>query len=193
MKAVRGKLLLSSYLILTKLLQLKFNLSLMEKQKSFFVGLMVVFILGGSIFVLTRQKTQSESSFKFTAQAAVEGKNPIASFTNEQNLNNLKVISLLAENDSEVNGTASIQEYNGKTRIKLDLARTPADVSLPAHIHTGNCLNPGLVKYILTPPFNGLSETTLDVSYNEFIKNRPLSIGIHQPTDLNLHLACGNI
>ena len=73
------------------------------------------------------------------------------------------LITLSSQNNSGESGTAELKSDNEKTKVKLDLDGAPK-TSQPAHIHVGSCANLGGVKYPLTSPVDGESETILNVS-----------------------------
>ena len=74
------------------------------------------------------------------------------------------VVALSAQNDSGMNGTATLTDMGGSTLVDLALTGAPADIVQPAHIHTGSCATIGGVVYPLPFPVNGVSATTLHVS-----------------------------
>ncbi len=92
-------------------------------------------------------------------------------------------------------GTTTISSLsNGKTKVEIALDGEPADAAEPAHIHVKSCKDKGEVKYALTDVVGGLSETILDASAEEVLKDAPLSINVHQSADkLNVFMACGDI
>lgn len=104
------------------------------------------------------------------------------------------VVALSAQNDSGMNGTATLTDMDGSTVVKLDLTGAPAGVEQPAHIHTGSCANIGGVVYPLTSPLNGVSETTLGVSLEEILAGLPLALNVHKSNaESGVYVACGDL
>lgn len=108
----------------------------------------------------------------------------------------VKVITVkLAElNNSGETGTAILKEENGKTKVTLRLSGAPKDVTQPAHIHAGSCAALGGVKWPLTFPVNGKSETTLDITLVQLRTEMPLAVNVHKSTaEAGVYVACGEI
>ena len=105
-----------------------------------------------------------------------------------------KVVVLDPQNDSGEMGTASLTPVDGKTKVILKLSGAPKDMSQPAHIHTGTCAAIGAVKYPLTFPKNGESETVLDISLDRLLDELPLAVNVHKsPQEAGIYYSCGNI
>lgn len=100
-------------------------------------------------------------------------------------------------NNSGRSGTAVLTEEGGKIRATISLKNESAAAavdSYPAHIHTGICPTPGGIKYMLPPVVNGTSETMVDISLDDLLKQLPLAINVHKSqSDLKTYVACGNI
>jgi len=102
-------------------------------------------------------------------------------------------LTLVEQNLSGQSGTANIFEVGDKTKIELTLRNSPAGPQ-PAHVHTGSCAELGGVKYPLTSPVNGTSDTTLDVSYDELLAQLPLAINVHKSVpEASVYVACADI
>ena len=103
-------------------------------------------------------------------------------------------VALSAENYSKQAGVATITELGDKVVVNLDLENAPKSVSQPAHIHKGTCPGVGQVVYSLTSAVNGVSETTLDVSYDTLIAGLPLALNVHKSTtQSNIYVSCGEL
>jgi hypothetical protein len=102
-------------------------------------------------------------------------------------------IDLESENDSDIEGTATLTPDGSGTKVVLDLENAPGPH--PAHIHTGNCgptLNPA-PAFPLTAVMNGKSETTVNVSLAT-IMAAPHAINVHKsPQEAAVYVACGNL
>ena len=74
------------------------------------------------------------------------------------------------------------------------LPALPLDGPYPMHIHAGACPAPGAVKYPLSPFVNGRSETVLDATYEDVVKQMPLAVNLHKSADnLSAYVACGDL
>lgn len=104
------------------------------------------------------------------------------------------VVNLLADNNSGQSGYAEIKEVNGKAKVEIKLFGAPLNSIEPAHIHVGNRPNLGAVKYPLNNVVNGLSETTLSISLDQLLSERPLGINVHKSAaEMNISVSSGNL
>lgn len=91
-------------------------------------------------------------------------------------------------------GTAKITETSGKVMVTLDLSGAPQGVSQPAHIHKGACPGVGEILYSLSFPKDGKSETTLNLSLDNFLKDLPLAVNVHKSaSEAKVYFSCGDI
>lgn len=96
--------------------------------------------------------------------------------------------------ESTESGTAILKEEGGKTMVTLSLNNAPAGVKQPAHIHMGGCPRVGEVKYPLTFPMGGQSETTLEITLDQLKSELPLAINVHKSVpEAKVYVACGDI
>ena len=103
-------------------------------------------------------------------------------------------VNVSSQNNSGESGTATLTVMEGKTHVTLALIGAPASVTQPAHIHTGSCAAIGGVKYPLTFPVDGTSETMLDISLQQLLSELPLAINVHKsPQEASVYVACGDI
>lgn len=103
-------------------------------------------------------------------------------------------VALAAQNNSGESGTALLEDVNGKTKVSIRLSGASAGAQQPAHIHLGACPTPGAVKYPLSMVKNGNSETILEVSLENLLKELPLTINVHKSAaEAGAYVACGNI
>jgi len=103
-------------------------------------------------------------------------------------------VDISQQNDSGEAGTATVMEVDGKVKVTLSLSGAPQDVAQPAHIHMGSCPDVGEVKYPLTSPLNGVSETMLEVSLDQLKSELPLAINVHKSQEeAAVYVSCGNI
>ena len=103
-------------------------------------------------------------------------------------------VTLSEQNNSGESGVATIIESVGGVLVVLDLIGAPDGIAQPAHVHFESCANIGGVKYPLTSPVNGYSETTLDISMADIQAGLPLSINVHKSDqEASVYVACGNI
>lgn len=105
-----------------------------------------------------------------------------------------KTIQLDEQNESSESGTAVLTEKDGKVMVTLNLTGAPANVPQPAHIHMGSCPDVGDVLYPLTNVVNGVSETTLDVTWADLAAKQPLGVNVHKSVPkVKVYVACGNL
>jgi len=108
--------------------------------------------------------------------------------------NRTMTITLSPQNNSGESGVAILKEVNGKTEVKLRLEGAAKDVTQPAHIHSGSCATLGGVKWSLTFPVNGKSETTLDISFDQLRAELPLAINVHKSAaEAKVYTSCGDL
>lgn len=103
-------------------------------------------------------------------------------------------VTLSEQNDSGQSGTATLSEVDGKVKVTLQMSGAPAGVTQPAHIHEGSCPDVGAVKYPLTSPVDGVSETILDVTLEQLKSELPLGINVHKSaTEAAVYVSCGDL
>ncbi len=103
-------------------------------------------------------------------------------------------IKLDAQNASGESGTAVLKEVDGKVVVDLNLTGAPKGLAQPAHIHLGSCPNPGVIKYPLKSPVDGVSQTTLDVTFDKLKALGSLAVNVHKsPTQATTYVSCGNL
>ena len=104
-------------------------------------------------------------------------------------------IDLDEQNKSGQKGTVEFKEENGKTMVTIDLSGSVSAVPEPAHIHMGQCPNPGEVKYPLTNVVAGKSVTTLDMDLATLWKDASnLAVNVHKSAnELKSYVACGDL
>src|SRR3989344_3114328 len=130
----------------------------------------VVIVLGALWYFMTMQPAEEQKS-------ATETPTELTVMLNEQN-------------NSGVSGTAKLTQMGNGLNVVLNLSGAPENVTQPAHIHLNNCANIGGVKYPLSFPINGYSETTM----KETLNSLPLSINVHKSTsEASVYVACGDI
>lgn len=104
------------------------------------------------------------------------------------------VLTLAEQNKSGEFGTVMFTDMGEKTRVVLKLSGAPSGVSQPAHIHMGSCADLGGIKYPLSYPVEGNSETLLDVSFFELQDQLPLAVMVHKNMEaLGVYMACGDL
>lgn len=105
-------------------------------------------------------------------------------------------VNLAEENNSGESGVAKLVSLaNGaRTKVSLELTGAPSGTRQPAHIHSGTCPGVGGVKYPLTFPVDGKSETVLDVSLDQLKTELPLAINVHKSVaEAAVYVSCGNL
>lgn len=102
-------------------------------------------------------------------------------------------INLTEQNGSGEYGVATLSEEGGKVKVTLSMSGSPLGVIQPAHIHIGSCPEVGAVKYPLTFPENGNSDTLLDTTLDELRSQLPLAINVHKSSqEAKIYVACGD-
>src|SRR5690349_16583889 len=100
-------------------------------------------------------------------------------------------VSLAAQNNSGMSGTAVLTPDGAGTKVDLTLSNAPGPH--PAHIHSGACPTVGAVVYPLTSVTDGKSETTVAASIADLLK-QPMAINVHKsPQEISVYTACGNL
>ncbi|OGK38468.1 hypothetical protein A3F34_00205 [Candidatus Roizmanbacteria bacterium RIFCSPHIGHO2_12_FULL_44_10] len=103
------------------------------------------------------------------------------------------VLAPVAGHTPSQNGTANLEEKDGKVVVTLNVAPV-LDGPQPAHIHMGDCLATGDVVYPLTSLVEGKSISTLDVSMEALKAQLPLVINVHKSADeASVYTACGSL
>jgi hypothetical protein len=101
---------------------------------------------------------------------------------------------MTAENGSGENGTATLTDLNGKTRVVIHLSHEPATGNQPAHIHPGTCanLNP-TPKYPLKNVVSGVSNTIVNAPITSLL-GAHFAINVHESAaQIQKYVSCGNI
>lgn len=103
-------------------------------------------------------------------------------------------VQLNEQNNSGEYGNALISEENGAVRVRVSVKNAPRGISQPAHLHIGTCIDTGEVKYPLNNVVNGLSDTTLQVSFKDLVSQGPLVLNVHKSANqINQYVSCGNL
>ncbi len=103
-------------------------------------------------------------------------------------------IDLVEESESGQSGVAIIEDIDGMAFVRIEIVPGDEGILQPAHIHFDNCENIGGVKYPLNSVVDGMSETQLDVSVDQILSERPLSINVHRSIEeAQIYVACGDI
>ncbi len=145
------------------------------------VGILAVVVVGYLLFI-----RQNQPAIQPTAETTTQA--PVTTTPSEV------TVTLAERNDSGESGIATLKEVNGKVVVSLNLTGAPAGVAQPAHIHVGACPEVGAVKYPLTSPTNGVSETTLDVNLAQLRAELPLAINVHKSqAEVKTYVSCGDL
>lgn len=146
------------------------------------VGVLVIVVIG---YLLFNRQTQPipQPTITITPQTA----SPSVAISGV-------TVTLSEQNTSRESGIATLVEVNGQAVVILALTGAPEDVVQPAHIHVGSCPDVGAVKYPLTFPVNGRSETTLDVTLDQLRLEMPLAINVHKSAqEASVYVSCSNL
>ncbi|MDO8600386.1 MAG: cupredoxin domain-containing protein [bacterium] len=149
---------------------------------AFVIAIIALLLLGGGGFYAARKGLLKKKSVDDTnTPPGLMMKSPIT-------------VTLGAQNNSGESGSALLEDLNGKTKVSIRLSGAPSGVPQPAHIHLGACPAPGAVKYPLSNVSNGNSETMLEISLENLLKELPLAINVHKSAaEAGVYVACGDI
>ena len=149
------------------------------------VGVAVVLLVGYMLFSnMNKQPYPAQPAATTTKQ---ESASPSAT---PQEI----TVVLSEQNGSKESGTATLMEVDGKVRVALKMIGAKATVAQPAHIHVGPCPDVGAVKYPLTSPVDGMSETMLDVTLAELKSQLPLGINVHKSAkEASIYVTCADL
>lgn len=103
-------------------------------------------------------------------------------------------IKLVEQNKSGETGVVDISPVEGKTKVMITITGKKSTVPQPAHIHGGMCPKPDAIKYALSDVVGGLSETILDVSMEDLLKQGQLAVNVHKSAaEAAVYVSCGDI
>lgn len=103
-------------------------------------------------------------------------------------------IEMKALNNSNEDGKATFTASGTQTKVTIELDNAPGNVAQPVNIHSGSCPNPGDKKISLNDALNGRSETMINVSMDDLIKQLPMTVVVYKSTDeQSTYVSCGEI
>jgi len=147
--------------------------------KKLVIGIIVVVVAVVGFLMLSNKPTEEVSQPEETTQAS-----PSSEVT----------VTLSEQNASGESGTTTMMGVDGKVKVTLNLTGAPDAITQPAHIHVGACPDVGEVKYALTAPVDGVSETMLDASMDQLKSELPLGINVHKSEEeASVYVSCGDI
>ena len=101
---------------------------------------------------------------------------------------------LLPQNNSGQMGEVSFNSADNQTRVRIFLETFPQNITQPAHIHTGSCLNIGEVLYPLNNVYNGESETIIEASLDDLESQKPLAVNVHKSEEESqIYVSCADL
>lgn len=95
----------------------------------------------------------------------------------------LATVPIFGMDASGREGVASFWEEDGNVTVSIDLVGAAEGSVYPAYIHDGTCAQEGEIKYNLNSLKSGLSDTALQVSFDELKNASQLSLSIHPNMD----------
>jgi hypothetical protein len=150
--------------------------------KNLLLGFIVLLVVGVGYFFFTNSSSTPPTTPTPTGEEMTSP--AMSEFT----------ITLADQNDSGESGTAVLVEEDGKVKVTLSLTGAPVGVTQPAHIHVGACPDVGAVKYPLTSPVDGVSETVLNVTLDQLRSELPLGLNVHKSVaESSVYVSCGNL
>lgn len=103
-------------------------------------------------------------------------------------------MQLLEQSNSGESGTALLQDYGHITRVTITLTGKKSTTPQPAHIHAGDCKNPGEILYRLNDVVDGKSDTIIGAEMGSLFATQSMSVNVHKSeTESNVYMACGDI
>lgn len=99
------------------------------------------------------------------------------------------VIALHETNDSGQTGIVVFRAMGNQTEVTVQGA---LGISTANHIHTGDCMNLGGVKYPLTNLADGMGVSVVEVSLEELTAGG-LAVNLHKTGEASVYTACGDI
>lgn len=144
------------------------------------LGIVAILVLIVGFFLSRGSKLQNQ---QVTTEAPVPSPTP-------------QVLTLVLNElaNSGENGTATVKEVDGKVVVSVELTGQPEGTIQPMHIHKGSCPGVGDVLYPLTNAVMGKSETTLDVTMDALLAQKPIAINVHKSTaQAKIYFSCGDI
>lgn len=157
-------------------------IKLMNKNFLIGIGVVVLFVVGYMMFS-NKQQPAPQPAVTTTQET-----------TSPSVTTSEVTVTLSEQNKSGESGTATLMEVDGKVKITLKLIGVLKDVTQPAHIHVGSCPDVGAVKYPLTSPVDGKSETMLDVTLDQLKSELPLGINVHKSaSEAKVYVSCGDL
>ncbi len=158
--------------------------------RNLLIAVVLLVIIGG--FLLFRGRAPQTATQSQVTPTQVTTTTPTQA-SGSSMMSGVKV-TLSEQNSSPESGTATLTDKDGKVLVTLEVNGTPTGIEQPAHIHVGACPNPGAVKYPLSPVLNGKSETTLNVTMEQLMKELPLAVNVHKSQqEAKVYVACGDI
>lgn len=150
--------------------------------KTFVIVLVVVSLLtvGGYLY-LNRSGGVSPLPKKPTNQAS-DSAQPKSGGIDLSNKGDSRVVELKEQKDSNQTGRATLTDIEGKyVDVKIELSGNIAsNAAQPAHIVSGTCSNPGLVKYPLSSVVGGKGESLIVKTLAELKKDFPLALVVYK-------------
>lgn len=101
-------------------------------------------------------------------------------------------IQMAAMNDSGQDGTATLTEEDGQTRVVVELTNSPEGPQ-PIHIHDGTCADLGAVVHDLGTLMDGRVEILVDVTLDELLAGAFAINGHLSPDEIATYISCGDI
>lgn len=154
-------------------------------------AVLVIFI--GAVIVLSQNNGSQGNSNVSSSSATTTVRTSVATSTSSDALATEAQFDLDAQNNSGQDGTVKLEQVGDQVRVTISVAN-PMATPQPAHIHNGNCPNPGSVVYPLQNVVNGSSVTMLDTTLAQLAAMGDLAVNIHKSsTESSVYYSCGNL
>jgi hypothetical protein len=160
------------------------------------IVLAVVVLLGGYFLMTGNAGNTADTTLPPTASPVTAGINQIEPITPASGNTYISTALMTEQGESGQSGTAIFsQNAAGNVVVTIELVGTASTDPQPAHIHVGECPEPGAVKYPLANVVGGKSETVLDTTWSELLTGeQALAVNVHKSaTESSVYTSCGNV
>jgi hypothetical protein len=170
----------------------------MKTNTIIWIVLGLVVLLGGYLLLSNNSGAPATSTQTPTLNAspASAGINQIQPAAPASGNTYISTALMTEQGESGQSGTAIFsQNAAGNVVVTIELVGTPSTVPQPAHVHVGECPEPGAVKYPLANVVGGKSETVLDTTWSELLTGEEaLAVNVHKSAaESTVYTACGNV
>jgi len=149
-------------------------------KKEFWIAFAIIAVLFGAAMIIINRPPTALPTEELLSQSS-----------DDENIHKIVMKSVYGD---DLNGRAAITDLkDGRVRVIVKITDIfPFKEGKPIHIHEGTCEALGSVKYPLNNVGGGVSNTLLDLTLDQLLRERPLAINILQSPE-GISIACGNL